>query len=103
MITGNDYEYTDFDRDTHNELIIESDQQNLYIDPEHGGTLFEWDLRRSNHNLMSVMTRREESYHQTLREYEQDRRRHAHHITPTSGQDAERTRFATYDRSYQRA
>jgi alpha-amylase len=68
------YEFTDFDRDTHNELIIESDQQNLYIDPQRGGSIFEWDIRRSAHNLTSVMTRREESYHQTLREYEQGRR-----------------------------
>jgi alpha-amylase len=68
------YEFTDFDRDTHNELIIESDQQNLYIDQQRGGSIFEWDIRRSAHNLTSVMTRREESYHQTLREYEQRRR-----------------------------
>ncbi len=68
-------EFTDFDRDSQNELIIESDQQNLYIDPQRGGTLFEWDLRRSLHNLLSVMSRHEEGYHQTLRNYEQERRR----------------------------
>src|SRR5947209_18788467 len=32
-------------------------------------------MRRSVHNMLSVMTRHEESYHQTLREYEQERRR----------------------------
>jgi alpha-amylase len=69
------YEFVDFERDTHKKLLIESDQQNLYIDPEHGGTLFEWDLRRSAHNMLSVMTRSQESYHQVLREYEQERRR----------------------------
>src|SRR5579884_3381196 len=69
------YEFTDFDRDSQNELIIESDTQNLYIDPHRGGTLFEWDVRRSEHNLLAVMTRREESYHQTLREYERERRK----------------------------
>lgn len=69
------HEFTDFDRDSQNELIIESDQQNLYIDPQRGGTLFEWDMRRSLHNLLSVMSRREEAYHQTLRSYEQERRR----------------------------
>ena len=69
------YEFTDFDRDSQDELIIESDQQNLYLDPQRGGTLFEWDMRRSMHNLLSVMTRREEGYHQTLRSYEQERRR----------------------------
>ncbi|HEX9132028.1 MAG TPA: alpha-amylase/4-alpha-glucanotransferase domain-containing protein, partial [Ktedonobacteraceae bacterium] len=68
-------EFTDFDRDSQTELIIESDQQNLYIDPQRGGTLFEWDMRRSLHNLLSVMSRHEEGYHQTLRNYEQERRR----------------------------
>jgi alpha-amylase len=69
------YELTDFDRDTQKELLIESDQQNLYIDPKRGGTIFEWDMRRSAHNLTCVMTRHQEGYHQTLREYEQERRR----------------------------
>jgi 4-alpha-glucanotransferase len=68
-------EFTDFDRDSQDELVIEGDQQNLYIDPQRGGTLFEWDIRRSLHNLLSVMSRREEGYHQTLRSYEQERRR----------------------------
>jgi alpha-amylase len=85
------YELTDFDRDTQEELIIESDQQNLYIDPQRGGSLFEWDIRRSAHNLLSVMTRRQESYHQTLREHEQERRKQntdeAHqNLTQTVGQ-----------------
>ncbi|HEY6284051.1 MAG TPA: alpha-amylase/4-alpha-glucanotransferase domain-containing protein [Ktedonobacteraceae bacterium] len=69
------YEFTDFDRDSQNELIIESDLQNVYIDPQRGGTLFEWDLRRSMHNVLSVMSRHEEGYHRTLREYEQERRK----------------------------
>ncbi len=69
------YEFTDFDRDSQNELIIESDQQNIYIDPQRGGTLFEWDARRSMHNMLSVMSRHEEGYHRTLREFEQERRK----------------------------
>ncbi len=71
------YEFTDFDRDTQDELLIESDQHNLYIDPRRGGTIFEWDIRRSAHNLACVMTRHQESYHQTLREHEQERRKQA--------------------------
>src|SRR5438876_1038655 len=69
------YEFTDFDRDSQNELIIESDLQNVYIDPQRGGTLFEWDLRRSMHNVLSVMSRHEEGYHRTLRDHEQERRK----------------------------
>ena len=82
------YEFTDFDRDSQNELIVESDQQNLYIDPQRGGTLFEWDMRRSMHNLLSVMTRHEEGYHQTLREFEQERRKHATEQSEEYGQAA---------------
>jgi alpha-amylase/alpha-mannosidase (GH57 family) len=69
------YKLTDFDKDTQDELIIESDQQNSYIDQQRGGTLFEWDMRRSMHNVLSVMSSYEEGYHQTLREYEQERRK----------------------------
>jgi alpha-amylase len=74
-ISWQHYEFTDFERDTQQKLLIESDQQNLYLDPQHGGSLFEWDMRRSVHNMLCVMTRREESYHQTLREFERERRR----------------------------
>src|SRR5207237_4873091 len=83
------YEFTDFDRDSQPELLIESDQQNLYVDLQRGGTLFEWDMRRSMHNMLCVMMRHEESYHQTLQLYEQERRRRealtasAHTITYT--------------------
>ncbi len=85
------YEFTDFDRDTQNELLVESDQQNIYIDPHRGGSIFEWDMRRSVHNLTCVMTRRQESYHQTLREHEQERRRKnaaqsQQNLTQTTGQ-----------------
>jgi 4-alpha-glucanotransferase len=69
------FEFTDFDKDSQNELIIESDLQNIYIDPQRGGTLFEWDLRGSMHNVLSVVSRHEEGYHRTLREYEQERRK----------------------------
>ncbi len=87
------YEFSDFDRDTQQRLLIESDQQNLYLDPQHGGSLFEWDMRRSAHNLLCVMTRHEEGYHRTLREYEQERRRNAAQaskkVTAAVGQSGE--------------
>ncbi len=83
------YELSDFDRDTQNELLIESDQQNVYIDVQRGGTLFEWDIRRSAHNMSGVMTRHEESYHQVLRTYEQGRRRQGdtHEQNPETQED----------------
>lgn len=69
------YEFYDFDRDSRDELLIEGDLQNLYLDPQRGGALFEWDLRRSMHNLLCVMSRHEEGYHHRLREHEHARRR----------------------------
>jgi hypothetical protein len=68
------HETADFDSDTQEELLIESDGQNIYIDPHHGGTIFEWDLRRPRHNLGAVMTRRDEAYHRDLIEAERIRR-----------------------------
>ena len=68
------HETADFDSDTREELLIESDGQNIYIDPHSGGAIFEWDLRRPMHNLGAVMTRRDEAYHRDLIEAERIRR-----------------------------
>ena len=54
--------------------MIEGNALNLYIDLADGGSIFEWDLRKHNYNLASTVSRRLESYHQTLREYEERRR-----------------------------
>jgi 4-alpha-glucanotransferase len=89
------YEFTDLDRDSQDELLIEGSQQNLYIDPQRGGALFEWDMRRSLHNLLSVMTRHEEGYHQALREHEQERRRKAAVATGSRTVQAENTEPAS--------
>ena len=57
---------TDFDYDGKTELLVESDSQNLYFDPADGGSLFEWDFRARDYNLLNVLTRRHEAYHETL-------------------------------------
>lgn len=62
------HELGDFDCDSVDELLVDTDQASYYFAPESGGTLFEWDLRRPAHNLISVMTRRPEAYHATLRQ-----------------------------------
>jgi alpha-amylase len=99
------YEFSDFDRDSREELLIEGDQQNLYLDPQRGGALFEWDLGRSMHNLLCVMSRREEGYHHTLREHEQQRRRQRDGAEAGQAQETEnphtvvRTREPDLDRS----
>ncbi len=60
-------ELIDFDCDSRQELIVDTRSASYYLDPWRGGSLFEWDVRGSAHNLVSVMTRREEAYHVTLR------------------------------------
>lgn len=67
-------EISDFDRDSLQELLIEGNALNLYVDLADGGSIFEWDLRSHNYNLASTVSRRPESYHQTLREYEEKKR-----------------------------
>lgn len=58
----------DFDKDGMKEVLIESPDQNIYIAPQTGGSLFEWDLRSEGVNLLNVLTRRQESYHKQLAE-----------------------------------
>ncbi len=69
-----DYEITDFDCDTLQELLVEGNALNLYIDLADGGSIFEWDLRKHNYNLASTVSRRPEAYHEMLKEVEAKRR-----------------------------
>lgn len=67
----NDYlswEFSDLDCDGHDEVLIEGSLFNLYLSPFHGGSLFEWDLRRPPFNLASTLSSRPEAYHQGLME-----------------------------------
>jgi 4-alpha-glucanotransferase len=61
------HELTDFDYDSRDELIVESRSASYYLSPARGGALFEWDARAQAHNLISVLTRRAEAYHDTVR------------------------------------
>jgi alpha-amylase len=60
-------EVVDFDCDSRDEVVVESSRASYYLDPARGGSLFEWDSHEPDHNLVSVMTRREEAYHLALR------------------------------------
>ena len=62
------YEITDFDRDGNDEIIIESPVFNIYISPERGGSLFEIDFKPAAFNILDVLTRRKEGYHEKLLE-----------------------------------
>jgi 4-alpha-glucanotransferase len=59
-------ESKDFDCDSLPEIVIETQHQNLYLDPDEGGALFELDYRPKNVNLLDTLARRYEPYHGKL-------------------------------------
>ncbi len=62
-------EFTDFDKDGMDEVLLETPEQNLYLTPKEGGAIFEWDLRSQGVNLGNVLTRRPEGYHRQLLDF----------------------------------
>lgn len=53
----------DYDCDGNDEIIIETETQNIYISPALGGTILEHDFRPKNINLLNVISRKKENYH----------------------------------------
>jgi alpha-amylase len=58
----------DYDADLQEELLMESQDLNLYVRPAYGGAACEWDDRKKRVNLLNVLSRRDEGYHARLRE-----------------------------------
>lgn len=58
----------DIDKDGRDEIAAESPSQNLYLSPARGGTLYEWDVFNPAANMLNVLTRRYESYHERIKE-----------------------------------
>ncbi len=58
---------TDFDKDGQEEVILKSNELALYIKPSEGGKLIELDYKPAHKNILDVLTRREEGYHQQLK------------------------------------
>ncbi len=57
---------TDFDGDGHQEILLSNNKMNLYLSPEQGGTIFEWDIREKEINLFDTLARRPENYHRQI-------------------------------------
>jgi len=53
----------DFDFDLAHEVRLASNQFTLWLDPSHGGRLYQWDVRSIAHNLLATMQRRPEADH----------------------------------------
>ncbi len=56
----------DLDVDGHNEIVLENDRLALFLDPNLGGRLMEWDDRSAEMNLINVLSRRPEHYHRQV-------------------------------------
>jgi alpha-amylase len=62
-------EETDFDADGSTEVILRSDDLLAIVQPHQGGAVFELDDRRRYFNVLDLMGRREEAYHERLRQF----------------------------------
>ncbi len=59
-------EMRDMNLDNEEELIVSSPRTMMIFDLSTGGALKEWDHRPARYNLLNLMTRRDEGYHQDL-------------------------------------
>lgn len=59
---------TDFDSDGSDEFLYESSQQDIYVDAQNGGGIFEFDVIDKKYNFSNVLTRKYEGYHKKLKE-----------------------------------
>lgn len=59
-------EQTDFDVDGQDEVMVNAHPVSLVIAPGEGGAIFEWDDLPSRFNLLNIMSRRQEGYHERL-------------------------------------
>jgi alpha-amylase len=60
-------EAADLDIDGHDELLVRAPGQVVTVKPDEGAGIGSWDVRAVRHALASVMRRRPEAYHDTLR------------------------------------
>jgi len=68
-----DIEKGDFDSDGSEEVMINSELLNLFIDPAEGGRLTEVDWKPRSFNITNTLTRRHEGYHEKILQMVKDR------------------------------
>ncbi len=56
----------DFDKDGSDEVMLNSELMNLFLDPAEGGRLTEFDWKPRSFNLTNTLTRRREGYHDKI-------------------------------------
>jgi hypothetical protein len=65
-----EHRVSDFDMDGQEEILVQTQDLSVMLAPAAGGALKEWDLRARDCSLLTVMSRRPEAYHESLREKE---------------------------------
>jgi 4-alpha-glucanotransferase len=68
MLAGS--EVRDVDLDGRDEIRLSTEGQVVVIELDEGAGIGSWDIRAARHALTSVLRRRPEAYHETLRRYE---------------------------------
>lgn len=58
----------DLNLDGRQELCLANGQMRLYMAPQLGGMIYEWDILPFYHNLLATLSRRPEAYHYTILE-----------------------------------
>ena len=61
-----EWQMRDMDQDGFDEIEISTDKYCLYLDPNSGGCIYEWDFRPKSFNVINSFIRRPEGYHQKI-------------------------------------
>lgn len=61
----------DFDLDGQPEIKLSNSHLAVYLAPQRGGIIYELDIRTIRHNLLATLSRRDEAYHDTIRQVAQ--------------------------------
>ncbi len=68
----------DFDKDGNEEVMLNSELLNVFIDPREGGRISELDWKPRSFNLVNTLTRRHEGYHDKIVQAVRDRTEGTH-------------------------
>ena len=90
-------EVTDFDADGHDEVIMQNGDLWLCVKPSSGGTVVELDARKISFNLINVMTRYIEFYHDNMTGMA-DIKGNKRRLSRPSSVSGEKTQKIPYDR-----
>ncbi len=95
---GYEVSVVDADADFRNEVLVEGEPLDAYFKPELGGTLYELDFKPRRWNVLNVLGRRAEGYHEKLRKAAQGGQDHHESGGPVSIHDLVKLKEPGLDR-----